>query len=223
MVGGAAALVAAAHPLLTSRAKGKSEGSSVPASLARLKSRRNEAVPITREELHDCQERARKLMSENALDAIALMVGAEMNGNENDEGTSLKYFAGIRWWGGERCSRCWRDSLYGYIGMEDKTLDPIIRPGSFVQTDPRQRTIPPVKWHDDFDRPIFSFELRERYVCSWCELYGSQLILVPTAHSHANARQIRYPDDATIVGRDTGVAMRIAEMREVFPKTSPAI
>jgi hypothetical protein len=27
----------------------------------------------------------------------------------------------------------WRDSLYGYIGMQDHTLDPIIRPGSFVQ------------------------------------------------------------------------------------------
>lgn len=67
----------------------------------------------------------------------------------------------------------WRDSLYGYIGMEDRTLDPIIRPGSFVQIDSRQRTIPPVNWHDDFDRPIFFFELRDRYVCSWCELYGS--------------------------------------------------
>jgi len=108
----------------------------------------------------------------------------------------------------------WRDSLYGYIGMEDTTLDPIIRPGSFVQIDPRQRSIVPVKWHDDFDRPIFFFELRDRYVCSWCELYGSQLILVPTAHGHAHARHIRYPGDATIVGRVTGVAMRIAEARE---------
>lgn len=115
----------------------------------------------------------------------------------------------------------WRDSLYGYIGMEDKTLDPIIRPGSFVQIDSRQRTIAPAKWHDDFDRPVFFFELRDRYVCSWCELYGNQLILVPTAHSHAHARQIRYPGDATIVGRVTGVAMRIAESREISPRTSP--
>lgn len=112
----------------------------------------------------------------------------------------------------------WRDSLYGYIGMEDKTLDPIIRPGSFVQIDSRQRTIAPVKWHDDFDRPIFFFELRDRYVCSWCELYGTQLILVPTSQSHGHARHIRYPGDATIVGRVTGVAMRIAEMRESSPK-----
>jgi hypothetical protein len=41
-----------------------------------LKSRKAEAVPIAREERHGRQERARKLMSENALDAILLMEGA---------------------------------------------------------------------------------------------------------------------------------------------------
>jgi hypothetical protein len=40
--------------------------------------------------------------------------------------------------------------------------------------------VPPVNWHDEHDRPVFFFELRDRYVCSWCELHGSQLILVPT-------------------------------------------
>ena len=114
----------------------------------------------------------------------------------------------------------WRDSLYGYIGIEDYTLDPIVRPGSFVQIDSRQKTIPPANWRDDFDRPIFFFELRDRYVCSWCELYGNRLILVPTAHSHGHVRHIQYPSDATIVGRVTGVAMRIAEARESPTKTS---
>jgi hypothetical protein len=115
----------------------------------------------------------------------------------------------------------WRDSLYGYIGMEDHTLDPIIRPGSFVQIDSRQRTVPPLNWHDEHDRPIFFFELRDRYVCSWCELHGNQLILVPTPRSRGQARHIRYPGDAIIVGRVTGVAMRIAETREGPTKTSP--
>jgi Xaa-Pro aminopeptidase len=64
---------------------------SLPPSLAKLKSRKDEATPITHEERHERQERARQLMSENALDAILLM-----------EGTSLRYFTGIRWWGGER-------------------------------------------------------------------------------------------------------------------------
>jgi Xaa-Pro dipeptidase len=92
-VGGAVAGVAAAsHSLLASAtANDKPDNASLPPSLARLKSRKSEAIPITREERHDRQEQARRLISENALDAIVLM-----------EGTSLRYFTGIRWWGGER-------------------------------------------------------------------------------------------------------------------------
>ena len=102
-VGGAAAGVAVGHSFLASRATGKSDDSSLPPSLARLKSRKSEAVPITREERHERQERARKLMSENALDAIVLMGGVPLGGgNESGEGTSLRYFTGVRWWGGER-------------------------------------------------------------------------------------------------------------------------
>jgi Xaa-Pro dipeptidase len=91
-VGGATAGVSLAlNPLLASAGAEKSADSSLPPSLARLKSRKSEATPITREERQERQDHARKLMSENALDAILLM-----------EGTSLKYFTGIRWWGGER-------------------------------------------------------------------------------------------------------------------------
>jgi Xaa-Pro dipeptidase len=93
-VGSVAAGVAATpHPLLAFGAttSERSGDSSLPPSLAQLKSRKTEASPITREERHERQEQARKLMSENALDAIVLM-----------EGTSLRYFTGVRWWGGER-------------------------------------------------------------------------------------------------------------------------
>jgi Xaa-Pro dipeptidase len=90
-VGGAVAGVAALpRPLLSSSSPGNDD-SSLPPSLAELKSRKGETTPITREERQERYERARKLMSENALDAVVLM-----------EGTSLKYFTGIRWWGGER-------------------------------------------------------------------------------------------------------------------------
>jgi Xaa-Pro dipeptidase len=93
-VGGVAAGVAALpHPLLASggTADEKPRDSSLPPSLAHLKSRKSEATPITLEERGERQEHARRLMSENALDAIVVM-----------EGTSLRYFTGIRWWGGER-------------------------------------------------------------------------------------------------------------------------
>src|SRR2546428_4905924 len=88
-VGGVAAI--AASPLVASgEAETKADATLAP-TLARLKSRKDEAKPITREERQQRQERARRLMTENGLDAMLLM-----------EGTSLKYFTGIRWWGGER-------------------------------------------------------------------------------------------------------------------------
>jgi Xaa-Pro dipeptidase len=90
-VGGISAALAVAPNAVVPDAAAKSDGDSLPPSLAQLKSRKSEATPITREERQARQERARQLMHESALDAIVLM-----------EGTSLRYFSGIRWWGGER-------------------------------------------------------------------------------------------------------------------------
>ena len=87
-LGSVTAGMAASHsPLLVPLA----DNDSLPPSIARLKARRSEAVPISRDERQERQERARRLIADNALDAIVLM-----------EGTSLRYFTGIRWWGGER-------------------------------------------------------------------------------------------------------------------------
>lgn len=89
-LGGISAGVAiASHPLAA--VTPKADDSSLPPSIAKLQSRKSEATPITKDERHERQEHARQLMSENALDAIVLM-----------EGTSLRYFTGMRWWGGER-------------------------------------------------------------------------------------------------------------------------
>ena len=84
-----AGLAAAPHSLWAAAAE--KDDASLPPSFAQLKSRKSEALPITREERHERQQRARELMTENTLDAILLI-----------EGTSLRYFTGVRWWGGER-------------------------------------------------------------------------------------------------------------------------
>lgn len=81
----------AALPIASQTSFAVSDDASLPPSLAKLKSRKSEAVPITLEERAQRQDRARQLMSENTRDAIVLM-----------EGTSLRYFTGVRWWGGER-------------------------------------------------------------------------------------------------------------------------
>ena len=111
-----------------------------------------------------------------------------------------------------------RNSLYGYIGKEDYTMFPIIRPASFVQIDRRQSRITNASWCGDHDRPIYFFELRDRYVCSWCELDGSRLILIPSPQSRLPARHLRYPGDADILGRVTGVTQRLAEMARIQTK-----
>jgi Xaa-Pro aminopeptidase len=90
-VSGLTGAAAASGRLAVAGVPNKSDDASLPSSVAALKSCKSEAVPITREERLERQERARRLMNEKALDAIVLM-----------EGTSLKYFTGIRWWGGER-------------------------------------------------------------------------------------------------------------------------
>ena len=105
----------------------------------------------------------------------------------------------------------WEKNLYGYVGIRDNTLFPHVRPGSFVQIDPRQKRILPLGWHGDHDRPVYFFELRDSYVCSWCELHDNDLILVPSRESGRRARHVRYPKDITIVGRVTAVSMRIAD------------
>jgi len=72
-------------------AEGTAAPRKLPPSIERLQSRRAEAVPISRDERRERQERARRLMSEHGLDAMLLA-----------DGTSLNYFTGVHWWGSER-------------------------------------------------------------------------------------------------------------------------
>jgi len=83
-----AGVAAISYPLAATGSDEKSPAS-LPPPLARLKSRKHEATPISRDERHLRLERARQLLAENAIDAMLLM-----------SGTSLNYFTGIRWWGG---------------------------------------------------------------------------------------------------------------------------
>ena len=100
---------------------------------------------------------------------------------------------------------------YGYIGLEDYTLFPLLRPGSFVQIDSRQRKIEKVHAQTEFDRPIYFIELREGFACAWCELQENHLMLLPHPFSHCCVRQFAYPTEAEVVGRVIAVAMRIVD------------
>jgi Xaa-Pro dipeptidase len=73
------------------RADAEESHSPLPPSIAGLKSMKAQAKPITLAERRERQEKARRLMEANRVDALLLM-----------EGSSLDYFTGIQWWGGER-------------------------------------------------------------------------------------------------------------------------
>lgn len=102
-------------------------------------------------------------------------------------------------------------SVYGYVGTEDFTLFPLIRPGSFVEIDSSQTRVDRGGWHNEFDRPIYFVELRNSYVCSWCEPREGRLLLIPYPQSRNQVREVRFPADSEIIGRVTAVSMRIAE------------
>jgi Xaa-Pro dipeptidase len=92
----AASGAAARTPVLLAQREGAPAASpAVPESIRRLSSMRADARPITGAERLARIERARQLMTAEKIDALVLCGG-----------TSLVYFTGIRWGGGERLLAC---------------------------------------------------------------------------------------------------------------------
>jgi transcriptional regulator with XRE-family HTH domain len=108
---------------------------------------------------------------------------------------------------------------YGYIGLGDDFMYPLIRPGSSVQIDTRQNKIRPTIWRTEFDRPIYFVETRDRYICGWCESMQHDLLLLPHPLSKASIQRYRYPGEIEIVGRVIGVAMRIDQRNASLTQT----
>lgn len=111
----------------------------LPASISDLKPLKDQAQPITREEFASRRQKARELMAANRLDAMLLM-----------EGTSLTYFTGIRWWGGERLFATVlpvkREAFYVCPAFEEgRAREQIARFSDSTQPDVRV-------WHED-DNP----------------------------------------------------------------------
>jgi hypothetical protein len=124
-----------------------------------------------------------------------------------------------------------RRSLYGYIGIRDHTMSPLLPPGTFVQIDAKQTRVKKGSAGKDsgksqFARPIYFLDIRTGYACGWCEIKDGQLTLIPHPDSGEQTRTFRYPSEVEIVGRVTGIAMRIEEenhslMEESFRRRNP--
>jgi transcriptional regulator with XRE-family HTH domain len=113
-----------------------------------------------------------------------------------------------------------RDLSYGFVGLTDRTLYPIVLPGSFVQIDTNYTTVDEGPWQTELDRPIYFIELRDGYACSWCEFSGKQLLLIPHPQSGYKIRSYLHPKEAEVVGRVTALAMRIVQPPPPSPDDS---
>jgi transcriptional regulator with XRE-family HTH domain len=93
--------------------------------------------------------------------------------------------------------------LRGYIGLNDLTMYPLIRPGSFVLIDTRQNRLKTKTWHNEYEKPIYFVELRNGYACGWCELNHRRLLIIPHHLSPVSVRQFAHPEEAEVIGRVT--------------------
>jgi transcriptional regulator with XRE-family HTH domain len=100
---------------------------------------------------------------------------------------------------------------YGYIGSEDFTMYPLLPPGTFLQVDESRTKVVTGMWRSEYERPIYFVETREGYTCSWCSLKGDQIILQPHPLSPTAVRVMRHPQEAEVLGRVVGVALKLGE------------
>jgi hypothetical protein len=93
------------------------------------------------------------------------------------------------------------------IGFEDRTMAPLIPPGSFVQIDAEQTRVKKSlarksPGHSQFRRPIYFVDIRDGYACGWCQIEDGQLTLVPHPDSPEKIRTFRHPAEAEGWARD---------------------
>jgi transcriptional regulator with XRE-family HTH domain len=100
---------------------------------------------------------------------------------------------------------------YGYIGLEDHMMGPLLRPGSIVQIDECRRRVVNHGWTREEQRPIYFLELRYSYECCWCYQRGRELTLVPHPLSTCAPRAIHIPSEGEVLGQVVGVAMRLVQ------------
>jgi transcriptional regulator with XRE-family HTH domain len=97
---------------------------------------------------------------------------------------------------------------YGYIGLDDYFMYPMIPPGSLVLIDESKHKIAE-GWGSEHERPVYFLEHRNGWSCAWCSIEGDHLILQPHPASRCGVRILPYPSGVEIVGQVVGAAIRL--------------
>jgi len=113
-----------------------------------------------------------------------------------------------------------RKYRYGFIGLEDWSMYPILQPGSLVVIDETRRKIATAGWTNEYDRPIYFLEHRKGSICGWCTLAGDRLLIQPHPGSQQPAISFAWPAEIDLVGEVTGVAMLLESGRRNRGRTA---
>src|SRR5438093_446547 len=103
------------------------------------------------------------------------------------------------------------DFTYGYIGMQDFTMFPILPPGSFIQVDEARNKVVEGSWRSEYERPIYFVETRDGHTCCWCSMRREDIVLQSHPLSPVPVRILRHPQEAEVLGQVVGVAMKLTE------------
>jgi transcriptional regulator with XRE-family HTH domain len=99
-----------------------------------------------------------------------------------------------------------RAHRFGFIGLDDWSMHPVLHPGSVVLIDESQRRIMANGWTSELDRPIYFLEHRSGVLCGWCSVVGSQVVVQPHPSSQQSPSLFEI-SEIDVIGQVTGVAM----------------
>jgi transcriptional regulator with XRE-family HTH domain len=110
------------------------------------------------------------------------------------------------------------DFMYAYVGSEDLTMYPLIRPGALLQVDEKKNRVVQGRWANEYERPIYFIESRSGFACSWCDLDRGVLLLVPHPLSPVAVRTMKHPSEGEVIGQVVGVAMQLVAVDVRLPE-----
>jgi len=102
-----------------------------------------------------------------------------------------------------------RQYRYGFIGLEDWSMYPVLHPGSLLLIDERKRRIAAGGWTTEWEHPIYFLEHREGFYCRWCSLKDGLLSLVADPSSDSPVLTFKYPEEIEVVGQVVALAMSL--------------
>jgi transcriptional regulator with XRE-family HTH domain len=109
---------------------------------------------------------------------------------------------------------------YGFIGLDDWSMYPILHPGSLIAIDQNRRKIATAGWTNELDRPIYFLEHRSGYLCGWCTPMGESLLIQPHPASQQPPVMCEFHAEIDVIGQVMGVAMLLESHKRRSPRHS---